>query len=375
MKKGLFSLLFILLTILTFFSLPANACIIGNPSNPPAITITNSPPSCCYGCWCSVGIEGYANNINTDSVAVVLYAQTNVYWVQPWADSPWTTIRCSDGYFNNGTHGGHHYCAILAKKSWTPPSTMGYLPPIGGPILAIACQPPERDTIPFSGYIWHIKQSGDVAIDPGPNYWSDSENNVWVDELGKLHLKLTYSGGKWYCPEVFTEQYLGYGCYRFEVEGWIDQLDPNVIFAGFIYSDLAKEIDIEFSRWGIGTDSNGQYVIQPWNVAGNRYRYSFTLVQPKSQHKFCWYPDSIRFESYQGRFNENGDLIQTWLYTGASNPTPNSERMRFNIWLLGGSAPINAQEVEVVISKFLFCSDYNTPVLPTTWGRIKSIFR
>lgn len=372
MKKWTLAIVCVVVLLVLWTSF-LGACIIGNPNNPPTIIITNAPTDCCYGSWAG-SIQGSVNNVNTDSVAVVLYAQTNMYWVQPYDFNPWTSVGCPGGFFTNSTHGGHHYCAILVKKTWNPPDTIDYLPPIGGNILAIACWPNPR-AISFAGYVWQVKQAGDVRVDPGLNYWSDSQDNVWVDAFGKMHLKLTYRNGKWYCPEVFTDQYLGYGYYRFEIEGQIDQLDQKVVLGCFSYSSQGDEIDIEFSRWDNPSGPNGQYVVQPWTTPGNRYQFPFTLIQPKSNHEFIWQPDSITFVSNQGGIDEGGLLIQWWTYKGASKPTPDVERMRFNIWLLDGVAPVNGQEVEIVISNFKYCVTPASLVKSANWGKLKAMYR
>jgi hypothetical protein len=56
------------------------------------------------------------------------------------------------------------------------------------------------------------------AVGPGPNVFSDSASNVWVDGSGRLHLKLTYSKGRWRCAEVINTQSLGRGRYTFELD-------------------------------------------------------------------------------------------------------------------------------------------------------------
>jgi len=41
---------------------------------------------------------------------------------------------------------------------------------------------PELREIEFSGYKWFVKGSGDWKAGPGPNYFSDSEENAWIDD-------------------------------------------------------------------------------------------------------------------------------------------------------------------------------------------------
>ncbi|MBI4092733.1 MAG: hypothetical protein HY420_02290 [Candidatus Kerfeldbacteria bacterium] len=378
MTRFVVIVLLMLLAIASCSNTPATkptvntTCIVGDLNQPPSITILTAPPDCCYGSWAG-NITGIVNNVETDSIKVVLYAQTNVYWVQPWAAAPNTYPAC-DGTWSNGTHGGHHYCAILCKRSWVPPATLGYLPPVGGEILAITCVPTPVRTLSFAGYTWWVKSNAEVRVDPGPNYFSDSTANVWVDGPGNLHLKLTYRDDKWYCPEVYSEQYFNFGRFRFTIQGPIDVLDPNVVAAGFIYANVNQEVDIEFSRWGDPNAQNGQYVIQPWNTSGNRNRYNFTLTGPTSTHEFIWWPDSVFFESRQGDMDGGGAVIQSWMYRGNDSPPANQMRMRFNVWLFGGNPPTNGQEVELVITDFRW-QDITTPVRRSSWGQVKTRYR
>ena len=47
--------------------------------------------------------------------------------------------------------------------------------------------------VEFSGYKWIVKESHLQKIGPGPNFFSNSEQNVWVDQFDELHLKVAKS--------------------------------------------------------------------------------------------------------------------------------------------------------------------------------------
>src|SRR5690349_15026143 len=47
--------------------------------------------------------------------------------------------------------------------------------------------------IQFSGYTWTVRHSG--LSGPGPNLWS--HENVWLDEAGDLHLKISHDENGW----------------------------------------------------------------------------------------------------------------------------------------------------------------------------------
>jgi hypothetical protein len=215
-------------------------------------------------------------------------------------------------------------------------------------------------TIEFSGYTWNVKASEDT-VGPGPNYFSDSEEDVWVDESGQLHLKIAYRDGRWYATEVFTAAPLGYGTYTFVLASPVDQLDKNVVLGLFTWDDTApqynyREIDIELSRWGDSTAENAQFVVQPWDRAGNRHRFNMSLQEEHSTHRFEWRTDNVHFSSFQGHdaLPDPSDEIESWQYTGADIPPEGIGNARINLWLFNGAPPSDGQEVEVIVEAFHF---------------------
>jgi len=57
--------------------------------------------------------------------------------------------------------------------------------------------------IHFSGRDWTVKSS-EEPVGPGPSFFSDSNESVWVDGNGFLHLKIRYINGHWNSAEVVT---------------------------------------------------------------------------------------------------------------------------------------------------------------------------
>jgi hypothetical protein len=217
-------------------------------------------------------------------------------------------------------------------------------------------------TIDFAGYRWNVKHdlSGDGG--PGPNYWSDSEENVRVDNEGKLHLKITIRNGIWYCPEVYTQHFTQYGKHRFYVNHQLDELDKNVTVALFLYKDDETEVDIEFSRWGEENPGcNAQYVIQPSGrtddicIPTENYEpFLMQLSGTHTTHYIDWHSSWIRFKSFHGHYEEPPNehyLIHEWLYTGEDIPQEEDNlRVHINVWLQGGNPPSDGQEVEIIIN-------------------------
>src|SRR5690606_14139601 len=113
--------------------------------------------------------------------------------------------------------------------------------------------------INFSGYQWLVRDTDNVRYGPGPNLFSNSTENVWVDDQGKLHLRIVNRNEKWYCAEVTLNQKVGYGKYIFYINSSLSSLDDNVVAGLFTYLDDTQEIDIEFSKWSLNDNDNSQF--------------------------------------------------------------------------------------------------------------------
>jgi signal transduction histidine kinase len=104
---------------------------------------------------------------------IVLYARSGAWYVQPYADQPFTTIN-PDSTWSNSTHLGTEYAALLVKPDYTPPSLTIELPALGDGVLAVTIKegrPPFWRTWWFiiflvlaglaallSLYRWHLHQ-------------------------------------------------------------------------------------------------------------------------------------------------------------------------------------------------------------------------
>ncbi len=213
------------------------------------------------------------------------------------------------------------------------------------------------ETIRFAGIPWTAR-SGEGG--PGPNIWE--KQNVWVDTRGGLHLRIRLREGKWSCAEVTSQQRLGFGRYRFQVEGPIDRLDDHVVLGLFNYptsdvgGDATHEIDIEFARWGRATNPIGNYTVWPVEKAlGQTSKtFAFSLSGPGSTHRFDWSPARVLYRSWQG-YGEDGTEIARWDYEPAdANRRLARQAMpvHINFWLFQGKPPKDGKEVEVVIRSF-----------------------
>jgi len=330
----------------------------------PSITITRVPPAGAGSdTWGT--IAGLVRGVNVEACKVVIFAYGDTWYVQPLANSPYTSIG-SDGKWETGIHLGFEYAALLVKSSYKPSATTDTLPKVGGDVLAIAKATPNQSgsspavkTIHFSDYEWKVKSS-QGQVGPGPNYFSDSSDNVWVDDKERLHLRITHHDNRWYCAEVISQRSFGYGTYRFYLDTPVDNLDPNIVLGLFTWSDEPayshREIDIECTRWGNANDTtNAQFVVQPYNPPGHLLRFQIPH-ETNTTHSFTWKQDSIFFQSLKGHdvtTTEKSDVIKQWTYT-QSIPKAGGENARINLWLVAGGAPKDGKEAEIIIKKFEF---------------------
>ena len=212
-------------------------------------------------------------------------------------------------------------------------------------------------SITFSGYEWLVK---DGFSGPGPNRFSDSPRNVWVDQQGRLHLRIERRRGKWYTAEVVLAATPGHGTYRFVVDSRVDNLDLNAVLGLFTWCTNPSadncEVDIEFSRWGDELNQNAGYVVQPYDEPGHVYSFELPPESPTT-HSFTWRSGDVFFQSQRGVHDPlaSNEEIQSWTYVQAVPPAAGAAA-RINLWLRGGLKPASKKikSIEVVVSSFTF---------------------
>ncbi|HEX5731536.1 MAG TPA: hypothetical protein VF131_01785 [Blastocatellia bacterium] len=302
---------------------------------------------------------------------IVIYSWTDRLYVQPWVDAPFTKLQ-PDNTFEAEIHPGFRYFALLVKKSYLPAATLSEPPRVGGEVLAVAsinagvepgqmvpATSPTR-TIRFSGREWKVKASGDQAIGPGPNRFSDSEENVWVDANGKLHLRITNRNGQWLCSEVILAEEHAYGEYRFTLDTEPKDIERalNVVLGAFVWNDADAEhnhceIDFELSPWGQPGEKLGQFVIQPHTNPRNIVRFDIPKGLAPTTHAFNWGPGRVECASFKGS-SAGRHAFFRHTFTQGIPPDTKGTQARINLWLFGGKSPANNQEIEVVVSHFDF---------------------
>lgn len=229
-------------------------------------------------------------------------------------------------------------------------------------IAVLLALPAHARTLQFAGRTWHVREAASAA--PGPNAWSPA--NVWVDELGRLHLRIQRGAdGIWRCAEVKLDTSLGFGTYEFKLASDVNALDRNVVFGLFQYPDpstgpdFTHEIDIEFSRWGGTTGPAGFWTVYPTTTAISETTRTFdvALAGTSSTHRFHRARDSVRFQFLHG--HQDGDAQQAAAWTFAPKDAKRrisreKQPVYMNLWLFRGMAPSDGADVEVVVTDFRF---------------------
>ncbi|MDH3891227.1 MAG: hypothetical protein OEV49_09095 [candidate division Zixibacteria bacterium] len=315
------------------------------------------PPGACPSLISIVGLQpdddtvnGTANVLDTTQFQVVLWAKTNQWYVQPTVADPYTHIQ-GDGSWSNYTHPWDRIVALLVDSSYLPESIRDYHPSLDSGVIGWDEYPGKSIRfVNWSNFCWQVK-TGDL-VGPGPNYFSDDTANVWIDQQGRMHLKIDSRDSKWYCAELVLDHSLGYGVYSFKLDSRVDSLDFNTILGCFVYETTNQEFDIEFSQ-RLANPFNAQFVIQPWYTSGNIEFFNMPN-STQTSHSWEWRSDSIVFQSWNGHADTPTPttLIHTWTYTGEDITIPGGERMRFNLYLYGGDAPTQGTGDEVIITSF-----------------------
>jgi len=352
----------------TFLVLPfllAVAC--GCKAQAPSLELTSVPS---FGS--TEDLRGLVTAGAPEDYQVAVYIYVGTWWTKPRMTEAAVPVHDDGTWVCDITTGGideyaTEIAAFLVPRDAEIPTASGdgQLPAALSDLAVASARttrPPFRRTLEFSGYEWGVK-IGASPRGPGPNLFSDSEENAWVDDEGRLHLRITYRDDKWHCAEVVCRESLGYGTYAFEVSGDLAGLDPRTVVGLFTWDDAPdfhhREIDVEIGRWGKPEDQNAQFVVQPYDRpdGANLRRFDVGAAHRLTTHSFLWHPDraTFRSESVAG-VGEGGDpeLLASWAYDGPDMPEPKEETPRINFWLLHGAPPANESEAEIVVSRFEF---------------------
>ena len=336
------------------------ACQSTNNKETPTITFTKIPPAAQGGPEQLETISGRVSGAQAGQ-RIVLYAKTDGRWsVYRRSGQPFTNVE-TDGRWKTAIQLGIQYAALLVDPIYNPPEQTESLPIVSNGVVALAVVNgegpapvlPSPKILNFSGYEW--------TTSTGPIFRAGSRNffdpaNVWTDQRGALHLRLSGSPGKWTAAELKLTRSLGYGTYRFQVRD-VSHLEPSAVLTLITWDGIGternrRELDVELSRWGYLNNENVHYVVQPYYVPANIVR--FRVPAGVFTHSFRWEPGQVTFSTVAGPGNTRDDhVINQHVFTSGV-PPPGGESVRIALYVFHrGQIPLK-NENEVIIDKFEF---------------------
>jgi hypothetical protein len=290
---------------------------------------------------------------------IVLYANTDGRWGScPQSGQPFAKIE-NDGRWKASVHLGLHYAALLVDPTYNPPEQTESLPIVGNGVVALAvvngegpaAALPSPKVLNFSGYEW--------TASAGPIFRAGSRNffdpaNVWTDESGALHLRISGKPEKWAGAELKLRRSLGYGTYSFQLRD-ASHLEPSALLTLITWDGVGtestrRELDVELGRWGDPDNTNVNYVVQPYYVPANIV--AFRVPPGTYTHSFRWESGKVTFSTVPGSGNTGaGRVINQHVFTSAV-PSPGGESVRIALYVFHqGHLPLK-NENEVIIDKF-----------------------
>ena len=241
------------------------------------------------------------------------------------------------------------------------------------------------DEVLFSGYVWDVKSGFNG---PGPNYFSNHLDDIYVDDDGHLHMHITEREGRWYSTEVVSRDTMGYGTYTWSVEGDFVGMPENIVVGLFtwdnntFFEQANSEVDVEFSKWGeVDKENTLQYGVQP--IAFGDYNEERVFNPPNvadlagiTTHMFHWTDTLITWKSFTGETTNESAKFAEWTFdldnparikyeNGLESepiiiPAPGSTtNARINFWILTfiDAGPTDGQRQEYIVHSFNYTPD------------------
>lgn len=229
--------------------------------------------------------------------------------------------------------------------------------------------------IQFAGKTWYA-QTGQGG--PQFNNWSDSRQNVRVDDQAYLHLRIIKDkNSTWYSSEIKSQDTFGYGEYLFYVSSKIDSFDSHVVIGMFSWSDDTNEIDVEitsnFDDPQTEPDPKLRRLYHSVQLPGpSEFSKQYDLSYPnydsnlgrETTHKFIWEPGKVTWQAYYGHMPGPSSLIKGMetCYDKTPQPIPGNSHLLINFWLVNPGyennnppkGPHDGRDAELVIRNATF---------------------
>lgn len=205
-------------------------------------------------------------------------------------------------------------------------------------------------TLSWSGYTWDVKKC--TACGPGPNNFDDSSSTVWIDSTGSLNLLVHKVAGKWYSAEVTNETALGHGTYEWFIKTRTDTIDKNLVNAFFLYETDTQELDVEWSKWGNGSNANnGDFAIQPSPIQNWHQDIASGNWQ---KDRIIWHAVDGGADTVEFQVETNSVVVQDWTQTLTNSIDVASAFAHINNWMFQGKAPSNGASEVLTLVSFTF---------------------
>lgn len=215
--------------------------------------------------------------------------------------------------------------------------------------------PYDGGRLDFAGLSWAVRRG---AGGPGPNAWAP--DHAWVDDAGRLHLRLDRRGDGWAGAEVRTDARFGPGTFRIEVAAPVDTMHPRAVVGLFLYPtpdvgpDGTHEVDVELTGWGDADRPRVHFSAWPLNP-GATLRTAARAERFEGTHMTYVVRRDARGVRIAGRHGHGAASVPfaTPAFTaprGSLAPMP----LHLNVWWYEGRAPAGAAPVEVVVTRIDF---------------------
>jgi hypothetical protein len=335
----------------------ATGCQSRTTQQSPSIEFTKVPPAAQGGRESVDTIAGLVKEARPGQ-QIVIYAHSGQWWVQPWPDHPFTSIK-ADSTWSTDTHLGWEYAALLVEPDYHPPPLMDVAPTPGGLVALVSTVkgvgPPRfapTGSLKFSGYDWAVRM---IASDKGGTNNLYDPANAWTDATGALHLQIKKGADRWSCAEIFLTRSLGYGTYSVTVRD-TSHIETAAAFSMFIFDEWAsephfREMDIEVGgRRDVGSRNNAQYVIQPFYIPGNLF--AFATATGALTYVLHWESGRATFTTFRGRSaGAAGQLLSEHEFTSGI-PAPGKAIPRLIFYVVASDTHPMQKPSEVVVEKF-----------------------
>lgn len=349
-------------TLIARLLLAATMAGIAGCRQQPSITFVEVPPASSGGSTVTRLIRGRVTGPHLHRHIVLYSLAAGHWWVQPLASAPSTAIS-DDGSWSAQIHLGTQYAALLSKDNFVPAPLLEALPAVGQDVLALNTvqadgtytAPAEKvsstKTLRFSGFDW---QARTINGDYGGRTNEYSSDNVFLDDAGALHMRITGAAGRWVCSEVHSVRSLGYGDYRLQAED-VGHLEPAIMFSMFTFlADPAdgdhREMDIHITQRGEPTNKNAEFVVAPYFVPADFFYFNVPPGPLALQLK--WSPEQAEFAASLAQKTTQPPL-ESWKFnTGV--PRADGAQIYINLCNYGNARIPPTHNAEVMVKSFDF---------------------